>query len=63
MSHLLCSPPQGSLFARLARQRFHGASEAQNLRELTLGVLDEVERGDRGVGGKGFTTGEVKALA
>lgn len=37
--------------------------EGENLRELTLVVIDEVKSGDWGVGGKGFTTGDVKALA
>jgi 4-oxalocrotonate tautomerase len=37
--------------------------EGENLRELTLVVIDEVKSGDWGVGGKGFTTTDVKALA
>jgi 4-oxalocrotonate tautomerase len=36
--------------------------EGENLRELTLVVIDEVKSGDWGVGGKGFTTTDVKAL-
>jgi len=37
--------------------------EGENLREMTLVVLDEVKSGDWGVGGKGFTTSDVKSLA
>jgi 4-oxalocrotonate tautomerase len=37
--------------------------EGENLRELTLVVLDEVKSGDWGVGGKGFTATDVKTLA
>jgi 4-oxalocrotonate tautomerase len=37
--------------------------EGENLRELTLVVLDEVKSGDWGVGGKAFGTSDVKALA
>jgi 4-oxalocrotonate tautomerase len=39
------------------------AIEGDNMRELTLVVLDEVKSGDWGVGGKSFTTNDVKALA
>jgi 4-oxalocrotonate tautomerase len=39
------------------------AIEGDNMRELTLVVLDEVKSGDWGVGGKSFTTSDVKALA
>jgi 4-oxalocrotonate tautomerase len=37
--------------------------EGENLRPLTLVVIEEVESGDWGVGGKGYTTAEVKAVA
>jgi 4-oxalocrotonate tautomerase len=37
--------------------------EGENLRELTLVVLDEVKSGDWGVGGKAFATSDVKARA
>jgi 4-oxalocrotonate tautomerase len=37
--------------------------EGENLRELTLVVIDEVKSGDWGVGGKSFATSDVKALA
>jgi 4-oxalocrotonate tautomerase len=37
--------------------------EGENLRELTLVVIEEVKSGAWGVGGKAFTTNDVKALA
>ena len=39
------------------------AIEGENLRELTLVVIDEVKSGDWGVGGKTFSTSDVKVLA
>jgi 4-oxalocrotonate tautomerase len=39
------------------------AIEGENMRELTLVVIDEVKSGDWGVGGNAFTTSDVKALA
>jgi 4-oxalocrotonate tautomerase len=39
------------------------AIEGENMRELTLVVLEEVRSGDWGVGGKAFSTEDVKALA
>jgi hypothetical protein len=38
-------------------------TEGENLRELTLVVLDEVKSGDWGVACKAFATGDVKARA
>lgn len=37
--------------------------EGENLREVTWVVIEEVKSGDWGVGGKGLTTNDVKALA
>jgi 4-oxalocrotonate tautomerase len=37
--------------------------EGENLRPVTLVVVEEVKSGDWGVGGKTFTTSDVKALA
>ena len=37
--------------------------EGENMRELTLVVIDEVKSGDWGIGGRSFTTNDVKALA
>jgi 4-oxalocrotonate tautomerase len=37
--------------------------EGENLRPVTLVVLEEVKSGDWGIGGKGYTTEDVKALA
>ena len=37
--------------------------EGENLRPVTWVVLEEVKSGDWGIGGKGYTTEEVKALA
>ena len=39
------------------------AIEGENLRPLTLVLLEEVKSGDWGVGGKGYTHTDVKALA
>jgi 4-oxalocrotonate tautomerase len=37
--------------------------ESENLRPVTLVVVEEVKSGDWGVGGKPFTVSDVKALA
>ncbi len=37
--------------------------ESENLRPVTWCVLEEVISGDWGIGGKGLTTADVKALA
>jgi 4-oxalocrotonate tautomerase len=37
--------------------------EGENMRPVTWVVLEEVKSGDWGIGGKGYTTEEVKALA
>jgi 4-oxalocrotonate tautomerase len=37
--------------------------EGENMRSLTLVVLEEVKSGDWGVGGNSFTTSDVKAIA
>ena len=37
--------------------------EGENLRPLTLVVIEEIKSGDWAVGGKAFTTTDVKALA
>lgn len=37
--------------------------EGENLRPVTWVVLEEVISGDWGIGGKGYTTAEIKALA
>lgn len=37
--------------------------EGENMRPVTLVVLEEIKSGDWAVGGNGFTTDEVKALA
>jgi 4-oxalocrotonate tautomerase len=39
------------------------AIEGENLRPVTLVVVEEVKSGDWGVGGKPLTVGDVKALA
>ena len=39
------------------------AIEGENLRPVTLVVVEEVKSGDWGVGGKPFTVSDVKALA
>ncbi len=37
--------------------------EGENMRQVTWVVIDEVKRGDWGIGGKGLTTQDVKELA
>lgn len=37
--------------------------EGENMRGVTWVVVEEVKSGDWGIGGKGLTTGDVKALA
>ena len=37
--------------------------EGEPLRPYTLVLLEEVKSGDWGIGGKGLTTGDVKAVA
>jgi 4-oxalocrotonate tautomerase len=37
--------------------------EGENMRPVTLVVVDEVKSGDWGIGGKPLTTNDVKALA
>jgi 4-oxalocrotonate tautomerase len=37
--------------------------EGENMRPLTLVVIEEIKSGDWGVGGKSFTASDVKALA
>ncbi|MCC5580724.1 tautomerase family protein [Microtetraspora glauca] len=37
--------------------------EGENMRSLTLVILEEVKSGDWGVGGKPVTTADVKAMA
>ena len=37
--------------------------EGENLRPVTWVVLEEVKSGDWGIGGKGYTTEDVKKLA
>jgi len=37
--------------------------EGENMRPLTLVVIEEVKSGDWGVGGNSFTTSDVKTLA
>ena len=37
--------------------------EGENLRPVTVVVLEETKSGDWGIGGKFFTTNDVKALA
>ena len=37
--------------------------EGENMRDLTLVVIDEVNSGDWGIGGKSLTTWDAKALA
>jgi len=36
--------------------------EGENLRSLTLVLVEEIKSGDWGVGGKGYTHADVKAL-
>ncbi len=37
--------------------------EGENMRPVTLVVVEELKSGDWGMGGKSFTTADVKALA
>ncbi len=37
--------------------------EGENMRQVTWVVIDEVNSGDWGIGGKGLTTQDVKGLA
>ena len=37
--------------------------EGENMRSVTWVVIEEVQSGDCGIGGKPLTTGDVKALA
>jgi 4-oxalocrotonate tautomerase len=37
--------------------------EGENMRPMTLVVLEEIKSGDWGVGGKSYTNTEIKALA
>jgi len=37
--------------------------EGENMRSVTLVVIDEVRSGDWGIGGKAMTTADVRALA
>jgi 4-oxalocrotonate tautomerase len=37
--------------------------EGENLRAVTWVLIEEVQSGDWGIGGKGLTTDDVKALA
>ena len=37
--------------------------EGENMRQVTLCLVEEVESGDWGIGGKGLTTVDVHALA
>ena len=37
--------------------------EGENMRPVTLVVIDEVKSGDWGIGGNSLTTNDVKALA
>jgi 4-oxalocrotonate tautomerase len=37
--------------------------EGENMRPVTLVVLEEIKSGDWSVGGQAFSTGDVKALA
>jgi 4-oxalocrotonate tautomerase len=39
------------------------AIEGENMRPVTVVVLEEVRSGDWGIGGQSYTTGDVKALA
>jgi len=40
-----------------------GAIEGESMRGVTWCVVEEVESGDWGIGGKGLTTADVQALA
>ena len=37
--------------------------EGENMRQVTLCLVEEVESGDWGIGGKAMTTADVHALA
>ena len=37
--------------------------EGENLRPVTFVIIEEVKSGEWGIGGKGMTTADVKALA
>ena len=37
--------------------------EGENMRQVTLVIVEEVKSGDWGIGGKTLTTNDVKALA
>ena len=37
--------------------------EGENMRPVTVVVLEEIKSGAWGIGGKGYTTSDVKALA
>jgi 4-oxalocrotonate tautomerase len=37
--------------------------EGENLRPMTLVLVEEIKSGDWGVGGRGYTAGDVHALA
>jgi 4-oxalocrotonate tautomerase len=37
--------------------------EGENMRSVTLVIVEEVKSGDWGIGGKSLTTADVKALA
>lgn len=37
--------------------------EGENMREVTSVIIEEVKSGDWGIGGKCFTTDDVKAMA
>ena len=37
--------------------------EGENMRQVTLCLVEEVESGDWGIGGKALTTADVRALA
>jgi 4-oxalocrotonate tautomerase len=37
--------------------------EGENMRSVTMVIVDEVKSGDWGIGGKALTTADVKALA
>jgi len=37
--------------------------EGENMRSVTLVVIEEVRSGDWGIGGKAMTTADVRALA
>jgi 4-oxalocrotonate tautomerase len=37
--------------------------EGENMRQVTMCIIEEIKSGDWGIGGKPLTTGDVKALA